>query len=94
MWAIILSLGNGYAGQIDKADEWAELAYKSDPNFFPSLILRSWLQALRGEREAGQASLDEAARLYPKLNDEYIAGFIGKAMVRQMQEAGITLSCA
>ena len=92
MWATILSLGTGYSGQMEKAEEWAELAYKSDPQFFPPLILLAWVRGSRGETAAAQASLNEAARLYPKLDAEYIAGFIGGEIVRQLQEAGLTIS--
>ncbi|MEH6570513.1 MAG: hypothetical protein V7709_15640, partial [Halioglobus sp.] len=60
MWATILSLGTGYSGQMEKAQEWAELAYKSDPQFFPPLILLAWIQGSRGETAAAQASLNEA----------------------------------
>jgi adenylate cyclase len=92
MWATILSLGTGYSGQMDKAEEWADVAYTSDPQFFPSLILRAWTQGLRGDRETAQASLNEAERLYPKLDAAYIAGFLGQDIVRQLQEAGLTFS--
>jgi adenylate cyclase len=92
MWATILSLGTGYSGQMEKAEEWADVAYTSDPHFFPPLILRAWIQGLRGEREAAQASLNEAVRLYPKLNAAYIAGFLGVDIAHQLQESGLTIS--
>lgn len=90
MWATILSLGIGYTGDVKGAQEWSELAYKSDPQFFPALVVRAWIQGLLGQSQAAQASLDEAARLHPKLDANYVAGFLGGGMVQQMQDAGLS----
>ena len=92
MWATILTLGTGYSGDFDGAEGWADLAYKSDPNFFPALVLRAWLQGVKGEKKAAQASLDEATRLYPKLSLAYITGFMGEGVVTQMREAGLRIA--
>ena len=92
MWATILALGSGYTGDITGAEEWSTVAYAADPRFFPALVVRAWLQGEREQLEDAQASLNEAARLYPELNADYIAGFMGEGIVKQMQEAGLTFS--
>ena len=88
-WMSILALGEGYQGNLDKAEEWAELAYKADPRFMPGLVIRSWVKGRRGQLEASQASLDEALRLHPKVDADYVSGFLGKAVLQQMLEIGL-----
>jgi adenylate cyclase len=90
VWATILALGVGYTGDLAKAEEWTELAYKSDPRFFPCLVLRAWLQGKKGQKDVAQASLDEARRLYPDLDADYVSGFMGQGVAAQMREAGLT----
>jgi len=92
MWATILSLGAGYSGDVDGAEQWVNLAYKSDPRFFPGLIARAWVQQARGQLHDAQTSLDEASRLYPKLDEEYVGGFLGEAVVARMQASGLRFS--
>lgn len=91
-WATILALGTGYTGDIEGAEEWSELAYKTDPRFFPGLVVRAWVQGVRGQLPSAQASLNEATRLNPGLDASYIVGFLGKDIVEQMQNAGLTLA--
>ncbi len=89
LWATILSLGTGYTGDIQKAGEWADLAYKTDPHFFPALVIRAWLQGVGGHPQAAQASLDEAIRIYPRLSTGYVDAFMGAGMAQQMQATGL-----
>jgi tetratricopeptide (TPR) repeat protein len=91
MWATILALGSGYTGDIEGAEKWSVLAYSADPRFFPTLVVRAWLQGKRGQLQDAQASLTEATRLNPELDADYIAGFLGKEIVRQMQAVGLNL---
>jgi len=90
MWATILALGSGYTGDIKGAEKWSDLAYTSDPRFFPALIVRAWVQGVSGQAKDAQASLDEAARLNPELDANYVAGFLGSEIVDQMQAVGLT----
>ena len=92
MWSTILALGTGYTGDIEHAEEWAKLAYKTDSRFFPGLVVLAWVQAARGQREDAQTSLNEAARLYPELSADYVSGFLGGDLVRKMQQAGLVFA--
>ena len=62
---------------------------QSDPRFFPCLVLRAWLRGKDGQNDVAQASLDEARRLYPGLDADYVAGFMGQGVATQMLEAGL-----
>ena len=94
MWATILTLGIGHTGDMERANEWARLAYKSDSRFFPGLVVLAWVQAKRGQLEHAQTSLDEAARLYPELSAGYVSHFLGKRIAGQMQQAGLVFAQA
>jgi TolB-like protein len=94
MWATILTLGIGHMGDMERAHEWARLAYKSDSRFFPGLVALAWVQAKLGQLEDAQTSLDEAARLYPELNAGYVSDFLGKKITGQMQQAGLVFAQA
>jgi adenylate cyclase len=89
MWATILAMASGYVGDIKGAEEWSDVAYKSDPHFFPGLVTRSWVQVQQGLLRDAQASLDEAHRLNPGLDASYIAGFLGDDIVEQMRVGGL-----
>lgn len=91
MWATILALGSGYSGDLEGAEKWSSLAYSSDTRFFPALVMRAWVQGARGQPEAAQALLNEAARLNPKLDADYVAGLLGADIVKQMEQAGLTI---
>jgi adenylate cyclase len=90
MWSTILALGSGYNGDIAGAEEWSTMAYTADPRFFPALVVRAWLQSEHGQLKDAQASLNEAARLNPELDADYIAGVMGEGIAKQLQEAGLT----
>lgn len=92
MWATILTLGAGYSGDLNQAEEWAKLAFKSDSRFFPGLLALAWIQHARGQLEGAQTSLDEAGRLYPELDADYVSGFLGDPVVAQMQASGLRFS--
>jgi TolB-like protein len=92
MWATILSLGSGYNGNMQGAEKWAALAYKTDPRFFPALVLRAWIQSTQGKIESAQTLYNEARRLHPQLDEDYIIGFMGKGLLTQMQNAGLKLA--
>jgi TolB-like protein len=94
LWATILTLGTGFAGDMEGAETWATLAYKSDSRFFPALVARAWVQGNRGMVEDAQTSLDEATRLYPDLDASYVRNVFGKGVVQQMEQAGLVLSQA
>jgi adenylate cyclase len=94
MWATVLALGTGYTGDFEGAEEWSTLAFKSDPRFFPGLVVRAWVQGQRGQLEDAQTSLNEATKLYPELNASYISGFMGEGAVQQMQQAGLVVAQA
>ena len=89
LWATILALGTAFSGDIERAEEWSILAFKSDPHFFPCLVVRAWVQLARGEVEAAQTSIDEAGRLYPKLDADYVRDLMGEPVVTRMQAAGL-----
>lgn len=89
MWATILALGSSYTGDFEGAENWSALAYSADPRFFPTLVVRAWVQGIGGQVEAAQALLNEAVRLNPELNAGYVADFLGGDIVRQMEEAGL-----
>lgn len=89
MWATILTLGAGYAGDLEQAEEWAKIAYKSDSRFFPGLAVWAWVQARRGQLPDAQSSLNEAMRLHPGLDAEYATAFLGEGVVGEMQQAGL-----
>jgi adenylate cyclase len=91
MWSTILALASGYTGDIEGAETWSELAFRSDPHFFPALVVRSWVQGVQGQLSDAQASLKEAKRLHPGLGAGYVAGFLGKEIVEQMRAAGLEL---
>lgn len=91
MWSTILALASGYTGDLDGAETWSELAYRSDPHFFPALVVRAWLQGVRGRLADAQASFKEAQRLNPGLDAAYVAGFLGEDIVAQMRAAGLAL---
>ena len=92
LWATILTIGAGFTGDMEGAEGWATLAYKSDSRFFPGLVVRAWVQAQQGRPEDAQTSLNEAARLYPDLNARYIRGLLGEGVVQQMQQAGLVFA--
>lgn len=92
MWATILTLGAGYSGDMESAEEWAKLAYKSDPRFFPGLVARAWVQHALGQTGDAQTSLNEAGRLYPDFDANYAGGFLGETVVAQMQASGLAFS--
>jgi adenylate cyclase len=94
MWATILTLGSVYSGDVPGAQNWCALAYKSDPNFFPILVLKAWIQSVQGEPESAQASLNEASRLFPDLDEKYIGGFMGGAIAEQLRSAGLNIPSA
>ncbi len=85
---------NHHYGDIERAQEWAKLAYKSDSHFFPTLLVLAWVQAMRGELKEAQTCLDEAARLYPRLGPAYVSGFMGEGIVAQMRQAGLVFARA
>ena len=90
MWATILALGTGYQGDIEGAAKWSEFAYTSDPHFFAALLVRAWVQGVQGQQRDAQASLNEAVRLYPELDADYVNGFLGSDIVAQMHATGLT----
>ena len=92
MWATILTLGSAYNGDMESAEKWAALAYKTDPRFFPVLVLRAWIHSTQGKIESAQTLYNEARRLYPELDEDYIMGFMGKGLLSQMQNAGLKLA--
>ena len=94
MWTTILTLGSGYSGDMEGAEKWAALAYKSDPQFFPALVLRAWVQSTKGEIKSAQILYNEAKRLYPPLDESYIIGFMGKEILAEMQNAGLKVANA
>ncbi|MGB5325374.1 MAG: tetratricopeptide repeat protein [Pseudomonadales bacterium] len=94
LWATILTIGAGFTDDMDGAEEWASLAYKSDARFFPALLVRAWVQGQKGCLQEAQTSLEEAARLYPELNARYVRGLMGEDVVQQMQQAGLVFAHA
>lgn len=92
LWATILTIGTGFTGDMEGAEGWATLAYKSDSRFFPGLVVRAWVQAQRGRREDAQTSLNEAVRLYPDLDARYIRGLMGEGVVQQMLGTGLVFA--
>jgi Tfp pilus assembly protein PilF len=92
MWATILTLGSGYSGDMEGAEKWAALACKTDPHFFPALVLRAWIQSTQGKIESAQTLYNEARRLHPQLDEDYIIEFMGKGPLEQMQNAGLQIA--
>jgi len=88
-WSAILALGEGYRGDLDSAAQWIEMSYRSDPRFVPGLVVRAWVLCRQGKTTASQASFNEAVRLNPKVDEEYIRGFLGATVLEQMQNAGV-----
>ena len=89
MWATILALGTGYQGDIEGAAEWSDFAYASDPHFFAALLVRAWVQGVQGQQRDAQASLNEAVRLNPELDADYVTDFLGGDITAQMQAVGL-----
>lgn len=92
LWACMLTVGSGYQNKWEEAEQWAELAYKSDARFFPGLIAYAWVHAERGRLKDAQSILDDAKKLFPAMDEAYINSLLGQGVLAGLREAGITMN--
>ena len=90
-WSTMLSIGSALLGEQEKSLYWAQSACQSDARYFPSRIAYARAPACAGEVSEAVAALDEAKRMYPDLNRDYVSGFMGEWVVQQLNEAGVVL---
>ena len=75
-----------------KSLHWARSACQSDARYFPSQIAYARALAHEGKSREAQKAIAEARRLFPALDRDYVIGFMGEWVCKDLEQADIALS--